>query len=135
MKIYVFGNQDVEQDSFAIAVAKEVQSRINSGELGDLADIDFEFVRPNQDLPFEDGKDIVIMDVVKGISEVRIFEDADLDKLISPPRSSVHEFDLGFQLKYLKKLGKLGKVTIVALPVSNEVNYMRVTEVFAELSN
>jgi len=47
----------------------------------------------------EKNKKILLIEVV----------DDDLDKLVLPPRSSVHDFDLGFQIKYLKKSENWGK--------------------------
>ena len=39
-----------------------------------------------------------------------------IDGLISYPHRSVHDFDLAFQLRYLKKLNKIGKATIIGIP-------------------
>ena len=40
--------------------------------------------------------------------------EGDIDALILSPRGSVHDFDLAFQLRYLKKLDKLGKSALSA---------------------
>jgi hypothetical protein len=40
---------------------------------------------------------------------------------------------LGFQIKYLKKIGKLGKVTIVGLPMQGELDYLRIQSIFKKL--
>jgi len=37
-----------------------------------------------------------------------------------PPRYSAHDFDLGFQLKYLKKLGKINAFIIIGLPMNKK---------------
>src|SRR5215212_1669757 len=101
MKVYVFGNEYVAEDRRAIEVARELEGTV------DGISISFVFVDPNADVPFVDEGHVVILDTVRGIRDV---------SLISSPRGSVHDFDLAFQLRYLKKLGKLGEVTIVGIP-------------------
>lgn len=142
MKVYVFGNPDVEKDALAVKVAKEVEGvlrlpdpshRIRRAQddklvlesltsLSSLIDdgetMVFEFVKPNEDLPFADQEMVVILDVVEGIDKVTVLTEKDLDKLVMPPRGGVHEYDLGFQLGYLMKLGKLKKVRIIGLPTT-----------------
>lgn len=115
MKVYVFGNEDLKEDKRAFEVAKELEGKISN--------VEFVKVKPNEDVPFIDEKFVVILDVIEGIKNVIEVNDKGLDKLILPPRTSVHDFDLGFQLKYLRKIGKLGKVTIVGLPMQGEIDY------------
>jgi len=115
MKVYVFGNQDVPEDSWAFEYLEKLGV--------DFPEIEFIFIKPNEDLPFVDKSQVVIMDAVEGLSEVKLFENADLDKIKLSPRTSVHDFDLGFQLKYLKKIGKLGEITILGIPMTGEVDY------------
>jgi hypothetical protein len=45
----------------------------------------------------------------------------------------VHDFDLAFQLRYLKKLGKLGEVTIIGIPQEGEIDYLRIQSIFRKL--
>ena len=125
MKVYVFGNDDLTEDKRAFEVAKKLTGKIEN--------VDFVKVKPNEDVPFIDEKFVVILDVVQGIKKVTEIKDDDLDKLILPPRSSVHDFDLGFQLKYLKKIGKLGKVTIVGLPMQEEIDYFLIQSILRKL--
>jgi hypothetical protein len=125
MKVYVFGNADVPVDNKAILAAKELEYKI--------PDISFIFIKPNEDVPFVDEKRVVILDTIQGIQEVELIEGNDLDKLILPSRGSVHDFDLGFQLKYLKKLGKLGEVFIIGLPQVGNVDYLRIQSILRKL--
>lgn len=121
----------MERDSLAIEVAKRLESgealekldkmvyeslKQVGDDVGDESDLSFLFVKPNEDLPFVGEKMVVILDVVEGIEKVTVLTEGDLDRLVLPPRSSAHEYDLGFQLKYLRKLEKIGKVRIVGLP-------------------
>jgi hypothetical protein len=47
--------------------------------------------------------------------------------------SSVHDFDLGFQLLYLKKLGKLKNFLIIGIPMKGEINYLRIQSILRKL--
>ncbi|MCX6784271.1 MAG: hypothetical protein NT141_04405 [candidate division WWE3 bacterium] len=126
MNVYVFGNEDVNEDKLAMEVAKKLV--VDFG-----GQIKFEFVKPNADLPFENSEDVVILDVIAGLDFSKVLSDMELNHLSLSPRNSAHDFDLGLQLKYLKKLGRLGKVTIVGLPMSPEVDYSSVHSIFKKL--
>ena len=128
MKIYVFGNIDLPQDNHAILAVKELKKK--------NPDITFIIIKPNEDLPFINEKKVIILDTVQGIEKVELIEDKDIDKLSLSPRTSVHDFDLGFQLKYLKKIGKLGKVSIIGLPQNKEIkeiDYLRIQSILRKL--
>jgi Ni,Fe-hydrogenase maturation factor len=125
MKVYVFGNEDYKGDNRAFDVIKKFEHT--------LKDIEFVKVKPNEDVPFIDEEFVVILDAIEGINEVTEVKDNDLDKLVMSPRSSAHDYDLGFQIKYLKKLGKLGKVIIVGLPMSRKIDYLRIQSIFKKL--
>jgi Ni,Fe-hydrogenase maturation factor len=125
MKVYVFGNEDLAEDKRALEVAEKLTGKVEN--------VEFVKVKPNEDVPFIDEKFVVILDVVQGIEKVTEIKNNELDKLILPPRSTVHDFDLGFQLKYLKKIGKLGKVTIVGLPMQGEIDYFLIQSILRKL--
>jgi Ni,Fe-hydrogenase maturation factor len=125
MKVYVFGNEYVPDDSKAIEVARELEDAIE--------DVSFVFVRPNEDVPFVNERHVVILDTVQGLQDVALVTGDRLDGLILSPRGSVHDFDLAFQLRYLKKLNKLGKVTIVGIPQEGEIDYLRIQSIFRKL--
>lgn len=125
MKVYVFGNADLPSDDRAFKVAAKLQDKIQN--------IDFVTIKPNEDLPFTGEKQIIILDTVLGIKKVEIINESDLDKLVTPPRTSVHDFDLGFQLKYLKKLGKLHQITIIGLPQQGEIDYLLIQSILRKL--
>jgi len=114
MQIYVFGNPDHHQDSITLTILEQLQPM--------FPDVNFQVVKPNQDLPFVDQDNVLIMDAVEGITKVTLIQDQDIEKLIMPPRGTAHDFGLGFQLKYLKKLGKLGTVTIIGLPLTGKID-------------
>ncbi len=123
MNIYVFGNPDVAGDNKAIQIAKKLE--------GEMAGINFIYHDPNEEFDPED-KDLVILDTAIGIDEVRIIENLDSVKL--SPKVSMHDFDIGMQLKLLEKLGKIKSVKIVAIPLSGEIDAYS-EQLFAVLKN
>ena len=125
MNVYVFGNEYVAEDKRAIEVAKELEGAIEG--------ISFVFVNPNEDVSFVNERQVVILDTVQGIWEVTLIEGGVIDELISSPRGSVHDFDLAFQLRYLKKLNKLGEVTIIGIPQEGEVDHLRIQSILRKL--
>jgi Ni,Fe-hydrogenase maturation factor len=125
MKIYIFGNAYVAGDRRAVQLARELE--------GDIEGISFVFVKPNEDLPFVDERHVVILDTVQGIKEVTLLEGDIIDRLILGPLGSVHDFDLAYQLRYLKKLNRLGKVTIIGVPQEGDVDQLRIQSIFRKL--
>ena len=125
MKVYVFGNPDILQDKEALTVAQKLKVHVTN--------INFITVKPNEDLYFANEKNVVIMDVIKGINEVRVLNFEDINSLILSPRTSAHDFDLGLQLKYLKKLGKLNNIKIIGLPYGKKVNYLTIQSILRKL--
>jgi Ni,Fe-hydrogenase maturation factor len=125
MNVYVFGNEHVAEDKRAIEVAGELQNIVEG--------VSFIFLGPNEDVPFADEPRVVILDTVQGIRDVALVEGAEIDGLVLSPRGSVHDFDLAFQLRYLKKLGKLGEVTVIGIPHEGEVDHLRIQSILRKL--
>jgi Ni,Fe-hydrogenase maturation factor len=125
MQVYVFGNEDVPEDRKAIDVAERLISTAR--------DLSFVFVKPNEDVPFADERRLVILDTVSGIHDVALIEGDEVERLISPPRGSAHDFDLTFQLRYLKKIDRLGEVAIVGIPQEGEIDYRRIQSILRKL--
>ncbi len=114
MNILVFGNQDHPDDNLAFKVSEK---------LSGLANISFQVINPNSDIPLPDNKKIYLIDTVVGIDNVTLITENDLNKILLSPRTTAHDYDLGFQLKYLTKIGKIKKVFIIGLPISGNVDY------------
>ena len=125
MNVYVFGNDGVPEDRAALEVSRALA--------GDVPGVSFVFVDPNEDVPFADGGSVVILDTVQGIEGVALISGGDVDSLVLPGRGTVHDFDLAFQLKYLKKLGRLGEVFVVGVPQEGKVDYLRVRSILRKL--
>ncbi len=125
MEVYVFGNEYVVEDQRAIEVARELE--------GTVGGVSFVCVGPNEDLPFADKRHVVILDTVEGIEDVALIEGGAIDALVLSPRGSVHDYDLAFQLRYLKKLNKLGEVKIIGIPQEGEVDHLRIQSILRTL--
>ena len=112
MKVYCFGNEFLENDS----LAKEIADTISIPGI--------EFIKCND--PSEvvlDSGEIIILDVVEGISDVIVIED--LDKLKENNLVSLHDFDLSFFLKLLKSINQVGKIKIIGIPMKGDKNKIK----------
>lgn len=106
--IYIFGNPSLDFDNLPIKLKPELEKAFP----------DFEFILkdPNENLHPDNGK-LIIIDTVVGPKEIVVIDNLDdIDKIESSPNYSMHDFDLGFNLKLLKKIGHLQKVTIFGVP-------------------
>ncbi len=107
-RIFVFGNINLENDSLPLRIMPQLQEK--------FPDIQFEVRDPNEEWGVPD--EFIIIDTVIGIKGIRIFET--LDKFLSAPRVSMHDFDFLTNLQYLWKLGKIKKIKIIGLPPNME---------------
>jgi len=104
MTIFVFGNPDLAEDSLPLKILPRLRER--------FPHIQFKEVDPNEewDMP----EDVVVIDTVMGIEKVALLHG--LEKFVAAPRVTMHDFDALAQLRYLQKLGKIKKVTIIGVP-------------------
>jgi hypothetical protein len=68
-----------------------------------------------------------------GIDEVTLLTEKDIDKLIISPRTTTHDYDLGFQLKYLTKIGRLKNIFIIGLPQNGHIDYDLIHSILRKL--
>ena len=106
MKILVFGNPLVEKDNLVLKMLPELRKR--------FPEIEFEEVDPTEGLE-KHGKDLVILDAVEGIDKVMIIDS--VEQLQTNKIYSMHDFDLAYNLKILKKLGMIDNVKIIGVPI------------------
>ena len=123
MKIYVLGNILLEEDSLPIKLLPKLRSIFPK--------IEFIEIDPTEEFPEE--KFLVLIDTIKDLEDVKLFED--IDKIELAPNYSVHDFDLGFQLKLMKKLGKLKEVSIIGVgqKVSEEEAIKKLGKIISNL--
>jgi len=105
-KIYIFGNLLLDFDNTPLLIQPELSKL--------FPDIDFIIQDPNENL-HPDNNELVIIDTVEGVTEIKIL--TDIDKIQTEPKYSMHDFDLGFNLKLLHKIGQLDKITIFCVPM------------------
>lgn len=103
--IYIFGNPILDFDNLPIRLMPQLAKA--------FPQLDFILKDPNENLHPDRGE-LTIIDTVVGPPEVVVLDD--IDKIESSPAYSLHDFDLGFNLKLLKKIGHLKKVTIFGVP-------------------
>lgn len=104
MTVFVFGNPDLPGDSLPLKLLPELRKR--------LPNVTFEVKDPNEewDIPEE----LVMIDTAQGVNGVTVFND--LTKFAGAPRLTTHDFDALTNLRYLQKLGKLKRITIIGVP-------------------
>lgn len=105
-KIYLVGNELVEEDSLPVKMKDDLESYFSN--------IVFEEFDPTENLP-EDSKHLILIDTVMGLDKSKIFND--VDDFSSQKAYSMHDFDLGWQLKLYKKLKMINKISIIGIPM------------------
>lgn len=105
MKVLVFGNPLVEEDSIALRLIPLLEKR--------FPEVEFKEFDPTENLE-DEGRDLLIMDAVKGIGEVMLIEGA--DGFERSGTCSMHDFDLPISLGLLRKLGAIDSVKVIAVP-------------------
>lgn len=108
MKIFVFGNEDLKEDSLPLRILPALRKQ--------FPNINFEVKDPNEE--WEVPAELIIIDTAFGVDHVTIFDD--LDKFSKTPRISMHDFDALTNLRYLKKLGKIKDIKIIGMPPEME---------------
>ena len=105
MIVLVFGNPDLDADALPLRMLSELRMR--------FPNIEFRVVDPNEE--FDIPNDTLILDTVVNISEPRCFRG--IEEFATPPRISLHDFDLYSHLAFLAKVGRLPKhITIIGIP-------------------
>lgn len=113
--IYCFGSDIVEGDAIAFDAADA---------LGDSVE-GFKFVKIKDPTELYGMKidDMILMDAVKGIYFVKIFDDLSALKKNNPV--SAHDFDLSMFLQLMQQMGNIKKIKIVGLPMGKEFSEIK----------
>ncbi len=110
IRVLVFGNPLLEKDSSALQIANSLEAS--------LPGVQFARFDTSEDLEKE-GENLVILDSVLGIKTPRFIK---LQELHLQKPHSLHDFDLGWNLLLLKKLGKLKTAAIIGVPAKKPTN-------------
>lgn len=123
MTICVFGNEDLAEDCLPLKIVPKLREAFST--------VSFKILDPNEE--WDVSGDVTVIDTVVGIGRVTVFDD--LAKFKSAPRLTMHDFDALANLRYLQKLGKIHRVTIIGIPValSERVALVEVTTQIARL--
>lgn len=110
MKILIFGNSLVEQDNLPIRLIPKLKQEFPN----------FQFIHldPTEDLQSY-GPNLTIIDTAQEINQVQLLTLSsieDFNKFKINKIYTMHDFDLGYNLKLLKKLNLIDKVQIVCIP-------------------
>ncbi len=100
MKILVYGNPLIEEDSAALKLSKILK----------IPGVEFQEFDSLEDFP---DKNPVIMDV-GSTEKPRVLKD--ISKIEKNQGYSTHDYDLAFQLKIMKKMNQIDSATIIVLP-------------------
>ncbi len=104
--IYCFGSDIIEGDAIAFDAADEIGDSIEG--------VTFVKIKDPTELYGMRLDDIIIMDAVKGIYFVNVFDD--LSELKQNKTVTAHDFDLSMFLQLMQQMGNIKKVKIIGLP-------------------
>lgn len=107
-RIYVLGNPLVKVDSLPLQLLTQLRKKFEK--------ISFIELDPTESFPEEEH--FILIDTVLNASKVVLLNN--IDDIQFHTQFSLHDFDLGFNLKLLKKLGKIKKVSIIGIPPNIE---------------
>ncbi len=105
-KVLIFGNILLKNDSLPLQLMDDLAEKFPG--------IEFKDFDPNENMD-EEGREINIIDTVEGIEKVMLITDIDTIKINRI--LSMHDFDLGYNLRLLKKLGYVDRVRIFGVPM------------------
>lgn len=107
-KIHIFGNELLDFDNLPILMKPDLEKA--------FPEIEFVIQDPSENLKPE-NKELTIIDTVEGIDDIIIIND--ISQIQTSPVYSLHDFDLGMNIKLLNKIGLLDKILIFGVPMDN----------------
>ena len=111
-KILVFGNILVEEDRIPLKILPKLRKI--------FPEIDFIESDPTENLE-NYGENLRIIDTALEINQIKtlkITSEKDFEKLKTEKICSMHDFDLGYNLKLLKKMRLVDEIEIICLPMN-----------------
>jgi hypothetical protein len=110
MNVYIFGNVTHSADAAAVRLIPILSARLPA--------IRFIHADPTEEWFGEDEPSVCIIDTVHGIDRITVF--SDIGGFAATESVTVHDFDLATELTLLTKLGRIGRLTIIGIPVNAE---------------
>ena len=113
MKILVFGNPLVEQDNTPIQLLPKLRQQ--------FPNIEFKHLDSTENLQQEtdQNKNLIILDTIQNTKTpitITLKTEQDFQKLELPKALTMHDFDLAYNLRLLKKVGLINQVKIIGIP-------------------
>lgn len=109
LTFYIFGNPLLPFDNLPIKFAPKLQKTFPK--------INFLIFDPNENLKPQNKK-LFIIDTVEGTKDVLVLTNP--EKIVAERGFSLHDFDLGFNLKLLQKIGELKEIFLIGLPMKTK---------------
>ncbi len=124
MKIYVCGNPLVKEDSLPVRILPKLRKQHPS--------IQFTEFDPTEDLPRE--PELIFIDTVINAKEIMLIDD--IDQFVQTKALSLHDFDLGLNLKLAKKMGWLKRIKIIGVPpaIDEKMAIEKIGKIISSLS-
>lgn len=110
MRVLAFGSLNDRQAWEVVDKIKDNFPRIKFLKTGNIDAI----------LAFDE--DLVVMDAVKGIEKPCLLG---IDDLKARRLNTLHDFDAGFFLRLMKKIGKIKKIKIIGIPMKIDDNTIK----------
>ncbi|MEM4259737.1 MAG: hypothetical protein QXG00_00715 [Candidatus Woesearchaeota archaeon] len=123
--ILCFGNKYLEKDNIALKVSDMLKKE------GRLKDFEFIECAGSEELFNYLDKNFFVLDAVEGINKVMYINDKFLSNKINV---SVHDFDLGFFIRLIRKIGRKERIPIIGIPLNYD-NEMAKQEVIKILNS
>ncbi len=126
MDIYVFGNQLAPCDHLPFDLLPSLENLFPMHR--------FIVSDPNEDLLPPLDQPWIIIDTVVGIADVTVF--TSVETFAMSPQISPHDYDLGFHLKLLQKIGQLREIAIIGIPpqLSQQTALEKVKKAISDIS-
>ncbi len=106
MQISIFGNPDLETDNLPVQILPELKKIFPQVSFSHLDPYEF-------DLPPADPW--IIIDTAQGLKKVALLKPEQISTAVS--RTTLHDFDLAWQLKLIQKVKKNTAIHIIGIPV------------------
>lgn len=106
--VLAFGNEYVKEDKLAKELVKELKIKDISFFDCEVFDDIFNYI---------DYDMVYILDVVKNLKETKLLSIRDLK---TKSLYTMHDFDLAFNLKIMKKLGEIQDIKIIGIPIKGD---------------
>ena len=115
-KVLVFGNKLVKKDNLPLKLIPDLEK--------EFPEIEFKEFDSIEDLQNE-GSVIYIIDLVSNIENVTIIYNIDQIE-VSNNLYTIHDMDLGYMLKLMKKVNMIDKVIIFGIPINTPLSKVEI---------